>query len=121
MNIKQAVEEYITVHEIENLSAETIANRRRNLRYFVEWLQSAYDLTDTDGLQLTHLRGWISYLQKTPARHGGRREDSSVHTYGMSMLAFCHWLEYEGVIEKPITTRFRLPRVEKKIHPHFLA
>jgi site-specific recombinase XerD len=119
MDIKQAVEDYVTAHEIENFSAETIANTRRNLRYFVEWLHSAHNLTDTDDLQLAHLRGWISYLQKTPARHGGRRNDSSVHAYGMSMLAFCHWLEYEGVIEKSITTRFRLPRVEKKFIPTF--
>jgi site-specific recombinase XerD len=119
VDIKQAVADYVTAHEIENFSAETLANTRRNLRYFVDWLASTHSITDTDALQLAHLRGWISHLQKTPARHGGKRSDSSVHTYGMSMLAFCHWLEQEEVIEKPITARFRLPRVEKKFIPTF--
>ena len=87
MDIKQAVADYVTAHAIENFSPETLANTRRNLRYFVDWLVSAHSISDTDDLQLAHLRRWISYLQKTPARHGGKRSDSSVHTYGMSMLA----------------------------------
>src|SRR5260370_17133401 len=119
MDINQAVADYVTAHEIENFSADTIANTRRNLRYFVDWLQSEHNITDTDELQLTHLRGWINHLQKTPTQYGGKRNDSSIRTYGMSMLAFCHWLEQEEVIEKPITTRFRLPRSEKKFIPTF--
>ena len=43
--------------------------------------------------------------------------DESIHIYGQSLLAFCHWLEREEKIEKPITTRFKLPRVEKKFVP----
>jgi len=35
------------------------------------------------------------------------------------LLAFCHWLEREEKIEKPITTRFSLPRVEKKFVPTY--
>jgi len=35
------------------------------------------------------------------------------------MAAFCHWLEYEGTIEKPITARVRLPQFEKLFIPTF--
>jgi len=35
------------------------------------------------------------------------------------VLVFCRWLEHESVIEKPITTRFKLPRVEQKFIPTF--
>src|SRR5437588_12553622 len=45
-----------------------------------------YGITDTDAIQLSHLRGWMSYLQKTPARHGGKHSDATVNRYGMSML-----------------------------------
>jgi integrase/recombinase XerD len=89
------------------------------LRYFREWLRSTHGITDTDDLQLAHLRGWMSHLQKTPAKHGGKRSDATVHRYGMSMLAFLHWLEHEEVIVKPITTRFKLPRVEQKFIPTY--
>ena len=34
-------------------------------------------------------------------------------------MAFCHWLELEGKLEQPITTRFKLPRVEKKFVPTY--
>jgi site-specific recombinase XerD len=80
-----------------------------------------YGITDTDALQLSHLRGWMSYLQKTPARHGSKHADATVYRYGMSMLAFLHWLEREEVIAKPITTRFRLPHVEQKFIPTYTS
>lgn len=74
-----------------------------------------------EGLQLAHLRGWISYLQKTPTYRGEKLSDESVHSYGQSLLAFCHWLEREELLEKPITTRFRLPRVEEKFISTFTS
>src|SRR5690242_4721685 len=118
MDIQQAIKDYITFHEVENCSAHTLTNNRRQLKYFSSWLQEN-GITDTDDIQLTHLRGWISYLQKTPARHGGKLGDATIYTYGMTMLAFLHWLEREEVIVKPITTRFRLPHVEQKFIPTY--
>lgn len=121
MDIQQAINDYITFHEVENSSAYTIVNHRKQLGYFREWLSSAHNVTDTDDIQLAHLRGWMSYLQKSPARRGQKRSDSTVYRYGMSMLAFLHWLEREEVIVKPVTTRFRLPRVEQKFIPTYNA
>jgi Phage integrase, N-terminal SAM-like domain len=72
MDIQQAIQDYLTFHEIENSSAYTIENHRKQLGYFSAWLQSAYGITDTDGIQLAHLRGWMGHLQKTPANHGRR-------------------------------------------------
>jgi site-specific recombinase XerD len=121
MDIQMAIRDYITAHEIQNSSAHTIVNHRKQLGYFAAWLQSAHGIIDTDELQLTHLRGWISHLQKTPGRGGLKRSDATVNRYGMSMLAFLHWLEQEEVIQKPVTTRFRLPNVERKFIPTFTS
>lgn len=41
--------------------------------------------------------------------------------YAKRTLAFCHWLEQEEIIEKPITARFRLPRTEKQFIPTLVA
>src|SRR5947209_8071111 len=112
MDIQQAIADYIMFHEVENSSAYTIMNHRKQLGYFSTWLQER-GVTDTDDIQLSHLRGWMSYLQKSPARYGKKRSDSTVYSYGMCMLAFLHWLEREEVITKPITTRFHLPHVEQ--------
>jgi len=121
MDIQQAIKDYITFHEVENSSAYTLVNHRKQLGYFSKWLASAHGITDTDDIQLAHLRGWMSYLQKSPARRGQKRSDSTVYRYGMSMLAFLHWLEREEVIAKPITTRFRLPSVEQKFIPTYTS
>ena len=41
------------------------------------------------------------------------------HQYGLRLLAFCHWLEHEDIIERPISARFKLPKVEEKFIPTF--
>ncbi len=61
----------------------------------------------------------MAYLKKTPTYRNKPLSDESIHSYGQSLLAFCHWLEREEKIEKPITTRFKLPRVEKKFVPTY--
>lgn len=76
-------------------------------------------MTDVESLRLEHLRGWMAYLKKTPTYWGKPLSDESIHSYGQSLLAFCRWLEREEKIEKPITTRFSLPRVEKKFIPTY--
>lgn len=120
MNIQVAIQDFITVHEIDNGSPYTVRNCRAHLGRFAAWLQKEYGISDTDDLRIIHLRGWIAHLQKTPSqRGGGKLGDETIHGYGQTMLAFCHWLEREEVIEKPITTRFKLPRVEDKFIPTF--
>ena len=47
------------------------------------------------------------------------KQNSSTYTYGVNLKAFCRWLEYEEVIAKPITTRFKLPRVQEPFIPTF--
>jgi site-specific recombinase XerD len=47
--------------------------------------------------------------------------DSTVHLWGVSILAFCHWLEQEGIIDESVTNRFKLPRPEEKFIPTFTA
>ena len=120
MDIGIAIQDFITVHEIENHSPYTIRNYRRHLENFRAWVQSAHGIFDTDGIQVTHLRGWISYLQKQAVgRLDACMSDRTVNQYGVSLIAFCHWLEKEGVMEKSVTERFKLPRVEQKFVPTF--
>ena len=119
MDIRRAIQDYITFHEIDKDSPHTVRNYGKDLEQFADWLQSAHGVVDTDDLQLVHLRGWMSYLQKSPSRRGKKLSDTTVRQYGVHMLVFCHWLEHEGIIEKPITTRFTLPKVEQRLIPTF--
>lgn len=119
MNIQTAIKNFIEFHDIGNDSPYTLRNYARALRRFAMWLETEHGITDTDALEVDHLRGWVSYLQKTPSRRGSKRSDSTVQQYSLIMVVFCHWLEFEGKIEKPITTRFKLPKVEEKFIPTF--
>jgi site-specific recombinase XerD len=119
MNIEIAIQDFLEVHRIGNDSPYTIRDYRNSLNRFAVWLQSEHGVTDTDALQLAHLRGWVSHLQKSPSRRGGTLSGVTIRQYSLNLLIFCHWLEQEGVIEKPITTRFKLPRVEQKFVPTF--
>ncbi len=121
MNIQKAIEDFILDRELNNHTQKTIRAYRQRLRYFSTWLESAHGVVDTDRLELVHLRGWIAYLQKTPTYRGKKLSDESIRSYGQSLLAFCHWLENEDIIEKPITKRFKLPRVEEKFIPTYTA
>jgi site-specific recombinase XerD len=121
LTLQKAIEDFITDRELNNHSQKTIRTYEQRLRYFTTWLESAHSVVLLEDLQLAHLRGWISYLQKTPTYRGQKMSDDTIHSYGQSLLAFCHWLEREELIEKPITTRFRLPRVEEKFIPTFTS
>lgn len=117
MKIKQAIRDYMTAHRVNNSSGDTLKNYRYVLPRFASWLLSQ-GVTDTDELQLKHLREYVVFLQEQVVEHTGKRlKDSTVQMYSKQVLAFCHWLEQEEIIEKPITTRFRLPRVEKPFIP----
>jgi site-specific recombinase XerD len=121
LTLQEAIEDFITDRELNNHSEKTIRTYGQRLRYFMTWLESTHNVVLVEDVQLVHLRGWISYLQKTPTYRGKKLADASIHSYGQSLLAFCHWLEREELIEKPITTRFRLPRVEEKFIPTFTS
>ncbi len=121
LTLEMAVEDFISDRELNNFTVKTIRTYRQRLRYFVTWLQSTHGIVNVDELQLAHLRGWINYLQKTPTYRGKKLSDESIHSYGQSLLAFCHWLEREELLQKPITTRFRLPRAEEKFKPSFTS
>jgi site-specific recombinase XerD len=119
MKISEAVKEFLEIHELDNCSPKTLRTYEQRLRYFSTWLLSAHGIEDVGELKLEHLRGWIAYLKKTPTYRGKSLSDESIHSYGQSLLAFCHWLEREEKIEKPITTRFKLPRKEEKFVPTY--
>src|SRR5258708_11619228 len=54
MNIGIAIQDFITVHEIENQSLYTIRNYRRHLENFRAWVQSVhwnYDIRIRDSAQ----------------------------------------------------------------------
>src|SRR5436309_13304378 len=121
MKIEDAIEDFITDRELNNYTEKTVRTYRQRLCYFKTWLESNHGVVHVKDLQLVHLRGWISYLQKTPTYRGKKLSDESIHSYGQSLLAFCHWLEREELLEKPITTRFRLPLVEEKFIPTFTS
>ena len=97
MNIKKALHEFITAHEIDNDSSYTIRNYRMRIGAFIVWLEEAFTICDTDEVKLEHLRGWISYLQKTPSTRGKVLSGVTIHHYGLCMVVFCHWLEREVV------------------------
>ncbi|HLI05354.1 MAG TPA: tyrosine-type recombinase/integrase [Ktedonobacteraceae bacterium] len=121
MEIQKAIQEFLELHELDNCSPKTIRTYEQRLRYFFTWLQSAHGVTEVEGLKLEHLRGWMAYLKKTPTYRGKPLSDESIYSYGQSLVAFCHWLEREELIEKPITPRFKLPRVEKKFVPTYTS
>src|SRR5947209_4955336 len=121
MRLEQAIREFLEVRELDNCTSKTLRTYQQRLRYFSTWLQSAYGVVDVEALQLEHLRGWMAYLKKTPTYRGKSLSDESIHSYGQSLLAFCHWLELEGKLEQLITTRFKLPRVEKKFVPTYTS
>jgi len=118
--IQAAIRHHLEALEVDNASKYTLMQRREHLNWFAEWVLSAHGITFADELRVVHLRGWIAHLQKKPSLHGGGKlSDASIQSYGRSLAAFCHWLEKEEIIEKPITTHFRLPRMEKKFVPTF--
>ncbi|GHO88306.1 tyrosine-type recombinase/integrase [Dictyobacter formicarum] len=119
MEIQQAIQEFLEVRELDNCTPKTLQTYEQRLRYFSTWLHSAHGIKEVERLKLEHLRGWMAYLKKTPTHSGKEMSDESIHSYGQSMLVFCHWLEQEEYLEKPISTRFKLPRVEKKFVPTY--
>jgi site-specific recombinase XerD len=119
MHIQQAIREFLEVRELDNCTPKTLRTYEQRLRYFSTWLQSAHNVVDVEQIKLEHLRGWMAYLKKTPTYRGKNLSDESIHSYGQSLLAFCHWLELEEKLDKPITTRFKLPRVGEKFVPTY--
>ncbi len=120
MDIQDAIHDFIMVHEIDNGSKYTIRDYRKVAGRFAAWLKAEHGITDTDDIALAHLRGWVSFLQKSPLKSDGSLlDDSTVYNYSLVTQVFCHWLEDEGVIDPPITTRFKLPRLTEKFVPTF--
>ncbi len=121
MKLQEAIQQFLELHELDNCSPKTLRTYEQRLRYFSTWLLTSCSVEDVEGLKLEHLRGWMAYLKKTPTYRGKALSDDSIHSYGQSLLAFCHWLEREEYIEKPITPRFKLPKVEKKFVPTYAS
>jgi len=120
MTLRDAVKEYLDWQQSSNMSEYTIANNERCLRWFVEWVEERYHLTDVGQLDVSHLRGWVIHLQQLPLQRGeGTLKDSTIRFYGACLRAFGNWLEYEEKIAKSITKRFKLPKVEKQFIPTF--
>ncbi|HLI06247.1 MAG TPA: tyrosine-type recombinase/integrase [Ktedonobacteraceae bacterium] len=121
MEIEKAIYNFIVARRIENCTPRTLNWYQNTLEYFLKWLKTTHNIVDVERLELVHLREWISHLQDTPSSRGEKRSDAYVASCARALLAFCHWLEEEGVIEKPISTRFKLPRVEQKFIPTFTS
>jgi site-specific recombinase XerD len=119
MLIEVAIKNFMSAHKVENGSPATLHNLRFALFPFAAWLKATHGIVDTDDLRLEHLREWVVYMQETPSSSGDLRLDSTVHNYAVNLKAFCHWLENEEVLAKPITPRFKLPKVEQKFIPTF--
>lgn len=120
MTIRDAIQKFIESRELDNCTDKGIRTYRERLSYFVSWLELAHGIIHLEDLRLDHLRGWIAHLKKTTSERTKKPlSDRSVHSYGKALLVFCHWIEQEEMIEKPISTRFKLPKVEKKFIPTF--
>ncbi len=118
VTVEEAIRNFLSFHEMNKDTGGTIKNYQVLLARFAAWLSSV-GVTYVDELSLSHLRAWITHLQKTPTRRKEELRDTTVRQYVSYTHLFCHWLETEEILEKPITTRFRLPRVEKKFIPTF--
>src|SRR6266568_1863657 len=116
--IEKAMQEFLGFHEMNKDSGGTVENYRLLLRRFADWL-SSNNVVYVDELTLSHLRAWITHLQKTPASRKERLSDTTVHKYAVYTRTFCRWLEHEEMLEKPITARLTLPRYEEKFIPTF--
>src|SRR5437588_1464814 len=112
--LEAAIRNYMLFHEVNNVSADTLRNYRYVLPPFAKWLD-ALGVNYVDELKLQHLREYVAYLQKLPSKKGGSLSDTTVQQYAKDIRAFCRWLEQEDVIEKPITSKFKVPRAEKKL------
>jgi site-specific recombinase XerD len=121
MELQKAILQFLELRELDNCTPKTLRTYEQRLRYFSTWLLEYHKVDEVEALKLEHLRGWMSYLKKTPTYRGQALSETSIYSYGQSLLAFCHWLELEEYIEKPITPRFKLPRVEKKFIPTYTS
>jgi site-specific recombinase XerD len=121
MHIQKAIQEFLEIRELDNCTPKTLRVYEQRLRYFSTWLLTAHSVEYVEELKLEHLRGWMAHLKKTPTYRAKSLSDESIHSYGQSILAFCHWLEQEEVLGKPITPRFKLPRMEKKFIPTYTS
>ena len=119
MLLTKALKDFLEMHQIDNQSHYTIRNYRDHLTAFIEWLEIEHHVIDAGELTVSHMRSWIAHLQQTPSKRGMPLADSTIHLYGVSMVSFCHWLEEEGYIENRVTSRFKLPRMEKKFIPTY--
>ena len=45
MNIRMAIQDFLTAHEVDNCSPHTIKNYRRDLLHFADWVQSTHSIT----------------------------------------------------------------------------
>lgn len=114
LTMEAALRSYVTFHEMNNASPDTLNNYRYQLPPFVSWLASK-GVTYVDELTLQHLREYVVYVQKLPSRNGGSLSDTTIQQYAKHIKAFCRWLEQEDILEKPITPKFKIPRAEKKL------
>lgn len=116
--IHKAIQDFLNFHEMNKDSEGTVRNYEVLLGRFAIWLSSV-GVTYVDELSLSHLRAWVTHLQKTSTQRKDELSDSTVRQYASYTHLFCHWLEAEEMLDKPITARFTLPRVEKKFIPTF--
>jgi integrase/recombinase XerD len=114
ISINVAIRNYITFHQVNNASADTLKNYHYVLPRFAKWLASV-GVSYVDELTLQHLRNYVVHLQQLPSKQGQGLSDTTVQQYAKHIRAFCRWLEQEDVMEKRITTRFKVPRAEKKL------
>lgn len=122
MDIQEALQSYLTVDKISNHSQATIENHEERLTRFVTWIKTEHGITDTDAIQVAHLRAWVAYLQDAPNLHDlqdgkpvRKLKDSTVFTYASTVAAFCRWLVGEDIMKPSVVQRFKLPKVEETI------
>ena len=122
VTVRKAVQQFLEARELDNCTEKGIRTYSERLRYFVGWLEATHGVENLEDLRLDHLRGWLAHLKKTPSERTKQPlSDRTIHSYGKALLVFCHWVEQEEMIEKSISTRFKLPKVEKKFIPTFTS
>jgi site-specific recombinase XerD len=95
--IGKAIQDFLSFHEMNKDSADTMKNYRISLRRFAVWLSSV-GVIYVDELALSHLRAWVSHLQKEPSRFGGVLSDATVYQYALRIQVFCHLSKFVTIL-----------------------
>jgi integrase/recombinase XerD len=123
----QIIETYVLSCITEGKSPKTIEWYTSNLRRFSRYLDEREPGLSIERIGVTEARGFIYHLQHDVRRWEEKTDvwdekplsAHSVQGYARTMKAFWSWLVAEGVIERNVMSRLKLPKVPRRVMPTF--